>query len=360
MPDVTASLSENSISQTHTTTPPRIGVLLVQLGTPDSPSVPDVRKYLREFLMDGRVIDYPFIPRFLLVNGIIAPFRSPKSAKIYQKLWTDRGSPLKFYSEDVVQLLQTQLGSEYKVVLGMRYQSPSTESALEQLKDAGLEKIVVIPLFPQYASATSGSVHQKVMELIGDWQIIPEINFVSYFLDHPKFTEAFAEIGKRYLEEDDYAHFVFSYHGLPERQIRKGDASSTCLQGDCCASWHAGNRQCYRAQCFETTRRLASALGIAPEKYTVCFQSRLGREVWVQPYTEDVVKDLARRGIKRVLAFSPAFVADCLETTIEVGEEYKELFEEHGGEHWKLVESLNTQPLWIEMLADLVKVRSEK
>lgn len=241
----------------------------------------------------------------------------------------------------------------------MRYQSPSIESALVQLKDKGLEKIVVIPLFPQYASATSGSVHQKVMELIQNWQIIPEINFVSYFLDHPKFTEAFAEIGRRYMEQDAYEHFVFSYHGLPERQIRKGDATrTTCLNGDCCATWHAGNRQCYRAQCFETTRRIASALGIPQEKYTVCFQSRLGKEVWVQPYTEEVVKDLAKRNIKKVLAFSPAFVADCLETTIEVGEEYKELFEEHGGKHWQLVESLNTHPVWIELLKDLVKTKS--
>ncbi|MDJ1503844.1 ferrochelatase [Xanthocytophaga agilis] len=356
MVDTTASVSKNNTlpqlknSQLHT------GVLLVQLGTPDSPSVSDVRKYLREFLMDGRVIDYPYIPRFLLVNGIITTFRAPKSAKVYQKLWTKRGSPLKYYSEDVVQLLQQQLGDGYKVVLGMRYQNPSIKSALENLKDSGLEKIIVIPLFPQYASATSGSVHQKVMELIQDWQIIPSLHFISYFLDHPKFIEAFAEIGKRYMQEDTYEHYVFSYHGLPERQIRKGDASgTTCLIGDCCATWHAGNKQCYRAQCFETTRRLATALGIPQDKYTVCFQSRLGKEVWVQPYTEDVVKDLAKRNIKKVLAFSPAFVADCLETTIEVGEEYKELFEEHGGEHWQLVESLNTHPLWIDLLTDLVK-----
>ncbi len=359
MPQVTASAHSNSIPE-KTKTPARIGVLLVQLGTPDSPSVPDVRKYLREFLMDERVIDIAYVPRFLLVNGVITTFRAPKSAKIYQQLWTERGSPLKYYSEDVVKLLQAQLGDEYKVVLGMRYQNPSIESALNQLKDAGLEKIVVIPLFPQYASATTGSVQQKVMELIQGWQIIPEMSFVSYFLDHPKFIEAFAEIGRRYIQEHEYEHFVFSYHGLPERQIRKGDAAGTCLKENCCDTWHMGNRQCYRAQCFETTRRLAVALGIPADKYTVCFQSRLGKEIWVQPYTEDVVKDLAKRGVKKVLAFSPAFVADCLETTIEVGEEYKELFEEHGGKHWQLVESLNTHPLWIDLLADLVQTRSAK
>ncbi len=351
---------QTSADTRRTSTPaqsgqPRIGVLLVQLGTPDSPSVPNVRKYLREFLMDGRVIDYPVVPRFLLVNGIIAPFRAPKSAKIYQELWTERGSPLKFYSEDVVDLLQEKLGDEYMVVLGMRYQNPSLDNALQQLKDKGLEKIVVIPLFPQYASASTGSVHQKVMEVVSQWQIIPRMDMVSYFLDHPRFIQAWTDIGQKYMHQAEYDHFVFSYHGLPERQIRKGDATNTCLQGDCCATWTAHNRQCYRAQCFETTRRMADALGIAQENYTVCFQSRLGKDPWVKPYTDDVIKELAHKGVKRVLAFSPAFVADCLETTIEVGEEYKEIFQEHGGEHWQLVESLNTHPLWIELLADLAK-----
>ena len=363
MPETTATVRPNGVSQNsifqNTQTPrPRIGVLLVQLGTPDSPAVPDVRKYLREFLMDGRVIDIPFIARFLLVNGIIAPFRAPKSAKIYKQLWTERGSPLKFHSQDVTQLLQDQLGGDYKVVLGMRYQSPSLPGALEQLNNIGLEKIIVIPLFPQYASASSGSVQQKVMELVSRWQIIPGIEFVSQFVDQPKFIETFAELGRNHMQKAGYDHFVFSYHGLPERQIRKGDCTNTCLKGDCCGTWHAMNRQCYRAQCFETTRRLAAALEIPEENYTVCFQSRLGKDPWVKPYTDDVIKELAARGVKRVLAFSPAFVADCLETTIEVGEEYREMFEEHGGQHWQLVESLNTQPRWIETLADMVKVRS--
>jgi len=344
---------------------PKMGVLIVNLGTPDNPNTPAVRRYLREFLMDGRVIDVPFLFRFILVNGIIATFRAPKSAREYKKLWTEEGSPIKTYGFEVEKLLQEALGDDFIVSLGMRYQSPSIETALSKLKDKGLERIIVIPLFPQYASATSGSVHQKVMELVKKWQIVPDMHFVQSFFDYPEFVHAFAEIGKKYLKEQEYDQVIFSYHGLPERQIRKGDHTGTCLkeaaenpalagQANCCATLHADNRGCYRAQCFATTRLLAKALELKEEQYTTCFQSRLGRDPWLQPYTEDTIKKLAHEGKKKVLAFSPAFVADCLETTIEVGEEYKEVFEEEGGEHWQLVESLNSNPLWIDCLKAIV------
>ncbi len=334
----------------------KTGVLIVNLGTPDSPSVPDVRKYLREFLMDGRVIDFPFIPRWMLVNLIIAPFRSPKSAKIYKELWTENGSPLKIYGEANEKQLQDALGDEYVVKLAMRYQSPSIESGLKALQEMGVSNIIVIPFFPQYASATTGSVYEEVMRIVTKWQVIPEIKFLNYFYNHPKFINAFAEMGKKHLAENDYEHVIFSYHGIPARHIRKGDCTgNTCKLGSCCDSITAMNQHCYRAECFETTRLLVKELGLKEGTYTTCFQSRLGRETWIQPYTEDVVKELAKKGIKKVLAFSPAFVADCLETTLEVGEEYKELFEENGGEHWQLVESLNDSDAWIELLVDLVK-----
>ncbi|MGA0555498.1 ferrochelatase [Larkinella sp. VNQ87] len=334
----------------------KTGVLIVNLGTPDSPSVPDVRKYLREFLMDGRVIDIPYPQRYLLVNGIIAPFRAPKSAKVYREVWTENGSPLKYYGEVVEQELQRELGDDYVVKLAMRYQNPSIGAGLSAFQQLGLTDIIVIPFFPQYASATTGSVYQKVMEVVADWQIIPRIEFVNSFLDHPKFIEGFVQRARPYLEAESFDHFLFSYHGLPERQIRKGDITGrVCKLGDCCASLTAMNQYCYRAQCFETTRLLVRALGIPEGKYTTTFQSRLGKDPWIQPYTEDVVKELGEKGVKSVLAFSPAFVADCLETTIEVGEEYKELFEKHGGHRWQLVESLNDSPLWIELLVDLVK-----
>ena len=334
----------------------RTGVLLVNLGTPDSPSVPDVRKYLREFLMDGRVLDIPALPRFILVNGIIAPFRAPKSAKIYKELWTETGSPLKYYGMEAERLLQKRLGTDnYEVKLAMRYQSPSIQDALAHFQQLGLTNLIVIPFFPQYASASTGSVYEKVMDILKGWQVMPQLRFVNSFHDHPKFIEGFVNLGKKYLSERDYDHVLFSYHGLPERQIRKGDVTKqVCKLGACCESLTAMNQHCYRAQCFETSRQLVARLGIAEGNYTTSFQSRLGNDPWIKPYTDNVIPELAKKGVKSVLAFSPAFVADCLETTIEVGEEYKELFEKAGGEHWQLVESLNDSPIWIDLLEDLV------
>ncbi|WP_026995315.1 ferrochelatase [Flectobacillus major] len=334
----------------------KTGVLIVNLGTPDSPNTPDVRKYLREFLMDGRVVDIPVVFRWMLVNLIIAPFRAPKSAKIYQELWEERGSPLKFYGEDVQKMLQNELGDNFEVKLAMRYQSPSMDSVLEEFRVAGFQKIIVIPFFPQYASATTGSVYEKVMNIVGNWQIIPEIKFVNTYYDHPKFIEHFTSAARKYMSEHHFDHYIFSYHGVPERQIRKGDCTGkTCNFGSCCDTIHAMNQYCYRAQCHETTRLMAQELGLEEGTYITTFQSRLGRDPWIQPYTEDTIKRLAKEGKKNILAFSPAFVADCLETTIEVGEEYKEVFEEMGGQHWQLVESLNNSPLWVELLTDLVK-----
>ncbi|MCC9134874.1 ferrochelatase [Pontibacter silvestris] len=332
----------------------KTGVLIVNQGTPDSPSVPDVRKYLREFLMDERVIDIPYMNRWALVNLIIAPTRAPKSAKVYQEVWTSNGSPLKIYGYRVEELLQKALGKDYVVKLAMRYQSPSIEEAMEKFKGHHLSKIVILPLYPQYASATTGSVYQKVMDLVSNWQVIPEIRFVNSFLDHPKFIEAFAELGKKHMLAASYDHYVFTYHGLPERQLHKNDSITSCEHANCTTSYNATNQFCYRAQCYETSRLLAEKLGIAEEHYTVSFQSRLGNDPWIKPYTDDVIQALTAKGIKRVLAFAPSFVADCLETTVEVGREYKELFEENGGEIWQLVESLNDSPLWIECLQELV------
>jgi ferrochelatase len=331
------------------------GILLVNLGTPDSTSVSDVRKYLREFLMDKRVIDIPRFTRMLLVNGIIAPFRAPKSAAEYRKLFTVKGSPLKYYTEELASLLQTKLGDEYHVEYAMRYQQPSLVYALDELKKENCPTIHVIPLFPQYASATTGSVIDRVMEIVKDWQIIPNIKFTSQFFDHDLFLATVAAQGQKWMEHENYDHFVFSYHGLPERQIVKGSVGTYCQLGSCCDAIGDQNRFCYRAQCFETTRLIAERLGISESQYTVCFQSRLGRAEWIKPYTEDVLHKLAERGVKKVLAFSPAFVSDCLETTIEVGETYKEDFIEAGGERWDLVPSLNVEPTWVDCLEDLIK-----
>lgn len=336
------------------TTARKTGVLLVNLGTPDTPETGDVRKYLREFLMDKRVIDVPVAQRFVLINGIIAPFRAPKSAKIYKELWDERGSPLLYHSVDLKNLLQQQLGSKYHVALGMRYQSPSIQSALDELRDKFVDRIIVLPLFPQYAAASTGSVQDKVMEIIKDWWIVPDLTFISSFCDDPLFIKAFAALGKKYLDKDSYDHVVFSYHGIPERHILKGSVNNYCKLGSCCNTYHKMNRYCYRAQCFETSRLLAKELNLSEDQYSITFQSRLGRDPWLKPYTDELLKELPAKGKKRVLAYSPAFVADCLETTIEVGSEFKEMFEAAGGEHWQLVESLNTSPLWVDAVKQMI------
>ncbi|MDE2028346.1 MAG: ferrochelatase [Candidatus Omnitrophica bacterium] len=332
----------------------RTGVLIINLGTPESPSVADVRKYLREFLMDGRVLDIPWWRRFLLVNLIIAPFRAPESSKGYQHLWTPEGSPLKVYGLQLEGLLQKALGGDFLVKLAMRYQSPSIKSVLANFENRSFKRLIVVPLYPQYASSSSGSTQEEVMRVVKGWEVVPEIKFVSRFFDHPLFIKSFVEIGKKYTEQGDFDHYLFSYHGLPEHQIFKASCDNYCRLGDCCAVFNSKNQYCYRAQCFETTRLLAAGLGIGKEKYTICFQSRLGKTPWIKPYTDEVIKQLAAQGVKRVLVFSPAFVADCLETTVEIGVEYKKLFLEQGGGHWQLVESLNVHPTWVECLKQIV------
>lgn len=330
------------------------GVLLVNLGTPDSAEVKDVRKYLDQFLMDERVIDIPKFNRTLLVKGIIVPFRSPKTAKLYREIWNENGSPLLHYSKIQTKLLQEKLGDDYQVELAMRYQNPSIEAALAKLKQGLVESIRVIPMFPQYASASTGSVMQLVMELVSKWQTIPPISFVNSFHDNELMIEVFAENARKYQPET-YDHVLFSFHGLPERQLLKCDhTGSYCLKEDsCCESLNDTNKFCYSAQGHDTARLLANELGISQDRYTVCFQSRLGKEPWVQPYTTDVLKKLAAEGKKRLLVFSPAFVADCLETLYEITVEYHEEFRELGGEHVQLVESLNDHPKFIQALAEM-------
>jgi ferrochelatase len=330
------------------------GVLLVNLGTPDSPEVADVRKYLNQFLMDERVIDVNAFKRTLLVKGIIVPFRSPKTSKLYKEIWGGNGSPLLYYSKIQANLLQEKLGDEYHVELAMRYQNPSILSALEKMKAGLVESIRVIPMFPQYASASTGSVIQNVMEIIGKWPTVPPVSFVNSFHDNDLVIEAFANNALKY-QPDSYDHVLFSFHGLPERQLLKCDHTGRyCLKQDnCCESMNDTNKFCYSAQGYDTARLIATKLNIVRENYTVCFQSRLGKEPWVQPYTTDVLKRLASEGKKRLLVFSPAFVADCLETLYEITVEYHEEFKALGGEHVQLVESLNDDPRFIDALAGI-------
>ncbi|MEO0312451.1 MAG: hypothetical protein RIQ89_2108 [Bacteroidota bacterium] len=328
------------------------GVLLVNLGTPDSPSTSDVRKYLRQFLSDPRVIDINPLARFLLVNFIIAPFRAPKSAKLYKEVWTEKGSPLLVYSQSLAHLVQQQLGKKYHVELAMRYQQPSIDQALLKLKHC--TDITILPLFPQYSSACNTSVGENVMSIISKWQIIPSIKFINSFYDDAQFLNAWIQVAKQF-ELSHFDHILFSFHGLPQRQLVKADDANHCLQTkNCCDTITEKNKFCYSANCHATAHTIAARLGIAKSNYTICYQSRLGRDPWVQPYTDQVLKQMAAEGKKNLLVFAPAFVADCLETIHEIGTEYDELFKEHGGQKVTLVPSLNDSPAWVDAVCNLI------
>ncbi len=333
----------------------KTAILLINLGTPDEPSTPAVRRYLRQFLMDARVVDVNPLLRGFLVNGIIAPFRAPKSAAAYKELWTENGSPLKYYGFRVAEQLQEKLGDAYMVKLAMRYQNPSIPSVLEEMRKANVNKIVVFPMFPQYASASTGSALEEAMQIIASWPTIPEVAVISSYHNDEKVLDLYAENARK-LGLDNYDHFLFSYHGVPQRQLRKSDACNYCLKTeDCCATLNEKNHMCYSAQCFDTSRILAAKLGIKDEDYSVAFQSRLGPDKWTQPFTPDVLEELVEKGKKNVMVFSPSFVADCLETTIEIGDEYQEEFIEMGGEKLDLVESLNDNPEWVNAIEKLIQ-----
>lgn len=331
------------------------GVLLVNLGTPDSPEVSDVGKYLTEFLNDERVIDFPYLKRKLLVNGIIVPFRKKASAKSYQELWTKDGSPLLIYSEGLTQKVANLMGEDYSVKLAMRYQSPSINGVLSEFEKEGVSELIVLPLYPQYASSSTGSTIQKVLETVQKWENIPNVKSISSFFDHPKFIDCVVNRAKQFNLEE-YDHVLFSYHGLPERHIKKShDNGLPCDLKKCEVRFEPGMKYCYKAACYQTTRLLVEKLGLKEGRYSLAFQSRLGKDPWIQPYSDVVVEELAKKGCKKLLAFSAAFTADCLETIFEIGVEYQEIFEEHGGEKVTLVPSLNDGDDWAEAVVDIIK-----
>ncbi|MFN3199233.1 MAG: ferrochelatase [Bradymonadia bacterium] len=338
------------------TTTPTTGILLVNLGTPDAPRPREVRRYLREFLNDPRVLDINSVGRFMLLNAIILPLRPRKSAEAYEKIWGQAGSPLLVESQKLTTEVQNRL-RDCPVELAMRYGNPSIAAGLEALKGRGCDRLVVIPLYPQYASSSTGSSLEKVYREAATRWNTPYITAVPPFFDHPAFIDAFAQVGRPHLEEMKPDHVLFSFHGLPERHMHKSDESgSHCLKApNCCATLNAANRNCYRAQCFATARALAARLDLAEGDWTVCFQSRLGRTPWIQPYTDELVESLPKRGIKSVAVFCPAFVADCLETIEEIGMRAEEDFKAAGGESLRLIPSLNAHPAWADAVVQLVR-----
>lgn len=335
----------------------KTGVLLVQLGTPDSPKTSDVRRYLSEFLNDPRVIDLPWLGRKLLVNGIIVPFRAPKSAKVYKELW-DYGqgvSPLITHTSNLASKLQLRFTDDNLTVhTAMRYQNPSMYDVLEGMRKENYDRIIVLPLFPQYASATTGSAIDLAMKIISKWWVIPEVIALGQFYDNEGYIDSIIERASAF-NLSDYDHYIFSYHGLPDRQVDKVyEGSDLCSDQPCETEVNDKNKFCYKATCYATTRLIASKLGINEQDYTVCFQSRLDKK-WLTPFADKVVEERVKKGDKKLLAFSPAFVADCLETVIEIGEEYQEIVEEHGGEKIQLVPSSNDHPRFIDGLEELIR-----
>jgi ferrochelatase len=334
----------------------KIGILVINLGTPDAPTPSAVGRYLREFLGDKRVIDIPWLGRKILVNGIIAPTRKFKSSKEYKKVWTADGSPLLLYTQELAKKLGERFQNEdIHVEMAMRYGSPSMTSVLQKMENDRYDKVIVLPLYPQYASASTGSTLEEAFRLISKWYVIPEIVAISQFWDHPGYLSAL-EASAQGFNLKDYDHILMSYHGLPERQVDKVYEDKMCSNHSCESEINEENRFCYVATCYATSRAIASRLGINEDDYTVCFQSRLDQK-WVRPFSDEVIVEMAKAGKKKLLVFSPAFVADCLETIVEIGEGYLELFQENGGEDLKLVPSLNTSSIWVDALEQMLRER---
>lgn len=337
-----------------------VGVLLLQLGTPDSTSVRDVRRYLREFLSDPRVLDMPAPVRALVLNAVILPFRPRRSAEQYRKIWTVDGSPLMVHSEALANALQGELGDEYLVRVAMRYQNPSIESALGELVEAGCERIVIAPMFPQYSSAAYGSAVGRVHELTSERWNVPATSTIPPFYDHPGFVHSVAAVARRRLDDFAPDYVLFSYHGLPESQIRKSDPSGKwCLQReDCCDSVGPMNRFCYRAQSHATTRAVADKLELSGSSFSTAFQSRLAGQKWIEPYTDAVLEDLYQQGVRRLAVLTPSFVADCLETLEEIGIRLREQWLDLGGEDLLLVPCVNADPAWASALARMINAET--
>lgn len=333
------------------------GLLLVNLGTPDSPKTPDVRKYLRQFLSDGRVLDVNPVGRFVLVNGIIAPFRSPKSSAAYKKVWTEEGSPLLVYTERLLEGVRARVGEGVQVEIAMRYQSPSVASAMQRFRDAGIDRIMVFPLFPHYAASTTGSAMQEVMDEVRERWNVPELHLVGPYFDHPAFIEAWRQVAAPLLEEAKPDKVVFSYHGVPVRHVTKSDEVGDHCQKkpDCCATLCFANRNCYGAHCRATSHALVEALGIPNDAWEQTYQSRLGRDPWLGPPTDDRLEALPEEGAKNIAVFCPAFTADCLETIEEIGMEGREEFLHAGGETFTLIPCLNEHPAWMDAVVAIAE-----
>lgn len=332
------------------------GILLLNTGSSSAPETAETREYLRQFLSDPRIIDIAAWKRWIIVNCFILPFRPKQTAEAYKAIWTDRGSPLISISEDFAEALAKEL-PDMPIALGMAYGVPSIEDGIEELLEKDVDRIIVAPMFPQYASATTGAVMERCYRYAAKQWNVPFFSVLPPYYDDEGYLDAWREVAAERLEAFKPDHVILSYHGLPERQIEKGDPSGEhCLKvPDCCGVLNSANKHCYRRHCAVTARAIMERLGLTDENCTLTFQSRLGRDPWLTPATDETVERLAGEGVKRLAILSPAFTADCLETLEEIGMQAKESFLEHGGEAFELIPSLNTHPTWVRAMADLIR-----
>lgn len=336
----------------------KTGILLLNVGSPEAPTPPALRNYLRQFLSDPRVLDMPALGRWLLLHGIILRTRPKRSAHAYSQIWTPEGSPLVAYTRAFAKGLQQELGENYQVEFAMGVGNPSIADRLPALLNQPLRELIVFPLFPQYASATTGGMLENVLRNLASRLNIPPVRTINSFFNHPAYLDAVTQLSAPILKALEPDHVLFSYHGLPEHQIRKAETTpGHCLasQDQCCAEYGEKNLFCYRAQCFATTRLLVERLQLAPGSFSLAFQSRLGRTPWIRPYTEEVLVSLAQRGIRRLAVFTPSFVADCLETLEEIGIRGNETFRAAGGERLDLIPAPNASEAWIQAAAKILQ-----
>lgn len=332
----------------------KTGILLLNIGSPPSYSVKDVRKFLKKFLMDHNVINIPFLFRWFLVHGIIAPGRAKSSAENYKKIWFENeGSPLSVYTQKFALQLQQDLGEDYLVKIGMRYSKPNIERALRDFVESNVETIVFVPLYPQYAEATTGSSLKELDRLIGRLGVEIPTGTLPPFFDDEAFVQSYVDVIRKALSEKIPDHYLFSFHGLPESHIRKGEG---CLKNEgCCFEPNACEKGCYRAQCFATATKIAELLKIPDSHWSVSFQSRLGRGKWLKPATAHTLEVLGQKGKQTIAVICPSFVTDCLETLEEIGIEGQNLFKKNGGKEFILVPCLNANPEWTQRFSKLIK-----
>ena len=337
-------------------------VLLLNLGTPPEPTAKGLRSFYKYFFSDPFVFDFNPIGRWLLRNLIILPFRAPRIAKDYASIWMDEGSPLKVYADRMQQSVQNQFdqenakgGDEVIVVNGMAYSEPFIWDVMQELERRNVAELVLLPMYPQYSTATTASVFHQVKIAAEKWKQRPNLIFVNDLFQEPAFIRAWSIVIAKHLRTDNFDHVIFSYHGVPEKTIKKSDSEGVCEFGACCSEITIKNRYCYHAQCFQTTEYIVKALGWKNIDYSVAFQSRFGPLPWLQPYLDEHLKLLLEKGQKRVAVITPSFISDCLETLFEIGRDYREEFMGEGGEVFELVPNLNDDPAWFNSVYEIAR-----